>query len=88
MHTDATPAATRLALRAARGCYQEAIILGREALSGATLRGKARSYAARYAASRRNLLGRLPSVGVRVTERRDAHGKRVLVLRCMPGRRQ
>lgn len=88
MNTDATPAALSLALRAARGCYQEAILRGSEALSGATLRGKASRYAGRYAASRRALLSRLGSVGVRATERRGPHGKRILVLRCLPGVRR
>jgi hypothetical protein len=60
----------------ARGCYQRAILDGTEALSGATLRGRAKRYSARYAASREALLARCTDVG----EARGAHGRRVLVI--------
>lgn len=68
------------ALLCARGCYQRNILRGVEALSGATLRGKAKSYAARYRESASNLLDRLTSAGIAWTETRGAHGKRVLVI--------
>lgn len=47
------------AFAAARGCYQEALLSGREAWSGAGLHGAARKYSARYASSRVGLLDRL-----------------------------
>lgn len=64
----------------ARGCYQRAVLAGSEALSGATLRGRARSYGARYAASRQALLGRVRAAGIACTVERRAHGKLVLVI--------
>lgn len=67
------------ALTLAKGCYQRAIILGTEALSGATLRGKAASYGAHYARSRRNLLRRLRDAGL-AREERGLHGRRILVI--------
>lgn len=67
------------ALRLAKGCYQRALIMGREALSGATLSGKAASYGAHYARSRRNLMARLRAAGL-AEEQVGAHGKRFLVV--------
>lgn len=78
-HATITEAAFALAMPMARGCYQRALLHGQEALSGATLRGKAKKYGAHYAASRKNLLRRLAKV-VTVREEIAAHGKRVLVL--------
>lgn len=49
----------RAALQLARGRYQRALIDGSETWSGSSLTGKARSYGARYAESRRALLERL-----------------------------
>lgn len=80
--TDSTPTARAIALDLARGVYQQNVVLGRENLSGSTLRGKARGYGARYAASRANLRDRLRTAGLSVSERREAHGARVLVLRA------
>ena len=68
------------ALLLARGVYQRNIILGIEALSGATLKGKARNWGAKYRDSRRNLLARMTAAGVRWSEIRSTHGKRVLVI--------
>ena len=68
------------ALLLARGCYQRALLSGSEALSGATLRGRAKSYGARYAESRRNLLSRCRQAGLAISERRGSHGKRILVI--------
>jgi hypothetical protein len=52
------------ALACARGCYQRNILNGFEAISGSTLKGKARSYGFHYAESRRNLLARLTNAGI------------------------
>lgn len=68
------------ALALARGCYQRNVILGREAISGSTLRGKARRYSTRYYLSRRNLFARLVKAGLVVDEERGEHGKRILVI--------
>lgn len=68
------------AMACARGSYQRDVLLGCEALSGATLKGAARSYGGKYAASRRALLARMTAAGVPWHEERRAHGKRVLVI--------
>jgi hypothetical protein len=72
--------AKQAALKLARGDYQANLISGRENLSGSTLRGKARRYAGRYAASRRNLLDRLRAAGIAVAEQRGPRGARLLAL--------
>jgi hypothetical protein len=69
-----------IALGCARGCYQRAVILGEESLSGSTLRGKAAQYGAHYARSRRNLIARLRKAGLQVDETRGARGRRILVI--------
>jgi len=43
----------------AKGRYQENLVVGREAWSGATLRGKAKIWSCKYSLSRSNLIGRL-----------------------------
>jgi hypothetical protein len=68
------------ALSHCRGCYQEDIILGRHNLSGSTLRGKAKSYAGRYAKSRDSLLLRLKNAGISVSETIGDHNRRILIL--------
>jgi len=68
------------ALEQARGTYQRALLLGVEALSGSTLKGKARQYGARYHRSREALLGRLTEAGIPWCERRGDHGRRILVI--------
>jgi hypothetical protein len=68
------------ALEQARGSYQRALLLGRESLSGSTLRGRASEYGARYASSRRALLDRMTAAGIPWTERIAEHGARVLVI--------
>ena len=69
-----------LALAACRGTYQRNVVEGVEALSGATLRGAARAWGGRYAASRRALLARLTAAGVPWCEARGDHGRRILVI--------
>lgn len=68
-----------------RGHYQRTIITGLSAMSGADLRGRAKSYAGRYAASRANLLGRIDDdacdYGVSAYVARGLRGRRVLVIR-------
>lgn len=73
-------AALEAAMSLARGCYQRAILGGREAISGSTLRGKAKRYGAHYARSVRGLLARLSKAGIDWSERRGPHGKRILVI--------
>lgn len=77
-------AAQDAALAQARGCYQRALLTGYETLSGAGLRGKANSYAARYAASRRSLFERMDAAGIPFFEARGRYGKRILVLGPVP----
>lgn len=72
---EAVPGARDRALSKARGCYQAAIVDGTEALSGATLRGKAKSYGGRYARSAASIAARTDS-----WEYTDAHRARILVL--------
>lgn len=72
-------ASLREALALCRGPYQRALVLGHHALSGATLRGRAASYARVYARSRDALLSRLYAAGVG-REVRGPRGRRVLVI--------
>lgn len=67
------------ALACARGRYQRDLLSGRAALSGADLRGTARRYGGRYAASRSAVLGRVEDAGVAVAEVSTRTGRRVLV---------
>lgn len=71
--------ALKKALKLAKGGYQINLILGLEALSGATLKGKARNYGRHYAESRKNLMKRLTAAGV-AHEKIGSHGKRILVI--------
>jgi hypothetical protein len=73
-------AALDAALELARGSYQEGLLLGRESLSGSTLRGEARRWSGRYAESRRSLLGRMSDAGIAWCEATGPHGRRVLVV--------
>lgn len=68
------------ALAVAKGCFQIGLIEGSEALSLATLKGKARRYGAKYAISRNNFLRRLTDNGVIWSEQIGAHNKRILVI--------
>lgn len=68
------------ALALAKGSFQENLIYGSEALSLATLKGKARYYGAKYAQSRNNFLRRLTDNGVKWSEQLGAHNKRILVI--------
>ncbi len=52
-----------LAFNTARGCYQNALLSGREPWSGAGLQGMAQTYAGGYARSRAALLTRLNAAG-------------------------
>ena len=78
--TVATICARKVALDLCRGCYQRNLVMGIEALSGSTLRGKAASYSSRYRTSRANLLARIRGAGVPVREILGKHRKRILVL--------
>ena len=75
------PRAFVRAFALARGSYQRDLILGRQNLSGSTLTGMARRcWGSRYKASRLVLLERLAAAGIVWSERRAAHGRRILVL--------
>lgn len=54
------------ALACARGSYQRALLNGKARWSGSDLKGLARRYGGRYAASRAALIARLRSAGLRV----------------------
>lgn len=60
------PSMLETALAMARGGYQRSIVMGHEAWSGSTLRGKAREWGGRYAASRKALSERLQLAGLAV----------------------
>lgn len=68
------------ALACARGRYQRAIVLGRAALSGADLQGRAKKYGGRYRNSRENLFDRMTAAGVVWREVRGPHNRRILQL--------
>ena len=74
------PAAVAKAHALARGCYQHNLIDGIESLSGATLRGKAKYWGAKYHVSRQHLLARLRAADIPISERIAEHGRRVLVI--------
>jgi len=70
----------REALEYARGSYQVDILLGWEALSGATLRGRAKEYTGNYRRSAESLIRRLQEKGLPIREIRGKYGKRILVI--------
>lgn len=80
------PDAYAAACEHARGCYQRAVLDGSEAISGSTLRGRARSYSAHYMRSVDALLRRLTGAGIPWRELRGPRGRRVLAIgRPTPG---
>lgn len=79
--TDAPADVVDAALKHCRGAYQRNIVLGVEALSGSTLKGRAATYHGRYMESQSRLLARLKSAGILVAERRERPNRRILVLR-------
>lgn len=56
--------AETLALALCRGWYQKQIVTGAARLSGSDLKGKARRFSGRYAASRAAILARLDAAGL------------------------
>lgn len=74
------PKALNRARTLTRGVYQDALLSGHEAWSGATLRGRAKEYGARYKSSRENLIDRLRAHGIDCRFERRKHGKIVLVI--------
>lgn len=68
------------ALKLAKGSYQQGLLRGYENLSGSTLKGKAKGWGGRYAASRSNLLARLRKAGIPISEQIGDHNKRLLVI--------
>lgn len=69
-----------LALSCCRGKYQTNVVMGHEPMSGSTLKGRARQYAGRYAASRDNMLRRMRRTGVLFHVAVRDHGRKVLVI--------
>ncbi len=68
------------ALELCRGDYQRAIVLGTEAISTSTLRGKAQCYSGRYKESSQALLTRLRAAGIPASVRVEARGRRVVTI--------
>lgn len=68
------------ALALCRGVYQREILLGRQALSGSTLRGKARNYKYRYQQSAQSILARCRAAGLPVRETAGRNGKRLVLI--------
>jgi hypothetical protein len=68
------------ALRQARGVYQRDILLGHQLLSGADLRGAAKSYSGKYKQSIKNLLSRCKEAGLNIYEVVEDHNRRTLVI--------
>jgi hypothetical protein len=69
----------------ARGCYQRALLEGREAWSGATLAGKAKSYWGHYERSRNNLVKRIQRAGFSAEFCLVGHGRRIHLVISAPG---
>ena len=78
------PEAYDVARGCARGAYQRALIDGVEAVSGSTLRGKAKQWGGSYALSRDRLIARLVAGGLVVALSVEQKGKRILCV--WPGR--
>lgn len=76
----APSAARAVALSLCKGWYQEAIVKGSARLSGADLKGKAGRFGGKYATSRARIIGRMRAAGIPVSERKAAHGRRVLTI--------
>lgn len=72
--------AFKQALALCKGTYQENLVRGVEALSGATLKGRAKNYWKHYKASRENLLARMTEAGIPWREERGPNNKRILVI--------
>lgn len=70
--------AAEKALSLCRGVYQRNIVLGNEALSGATLHGKAKTYAGKYKLSAQRLILRLNENGIPAYETVGRKNKRIL----------
>ena len=68
------------ALKLAKGSYQRGILLGNQRLSGADLRGTAKSYIGKYRQSSLNLIKRCKSNGLNVYEVVGRHNRRELVI--------
>lgn len=64
--TFACKTARTVAFNVAKGDYQLNLLRGVEAWNGSTLKGKARNYSGRYAASRANLRARLEALKISV----------------------
>jgi len=72
--------ALQQALKLAKGSYQTDLLLGRESLSGSTLRGAVKNFGGKYAASRHNLLDRMQAAGIPFHEETGENNRRLLVI--------
>jgi hypothetical protein len=68
------------ALKLARGSYQRAILRGEQCLSGADLRGNAKSYIGKYRKSSQNLIARCQAAGLNVFESVGRNNRRELII--------
>ncbi len=75
-----TTEAYAIALPLCKGCYQRYLLEGYEALSGSTLKGKARTWKSKYMISQRNFLKRLRDARLIVSESTGGHGARILTI--------
>lgn len=60
--------------------YQQAILLGIHAISGATLKGKAKNYSDRYKKSANSIIQKCQENGLDVKVKVKKFGKRVVVI--------
>jgi hypothetical protein len=72
--------AWRRACKLAHGSYQRRLLHGWQSLSGADLKGRARSWARRYEQSRESFLVRCRKAGIAIGEETADHGLRRLVV--------
>ena len=73
-------AAQAAALKLAKSDYQIGILTGRQCLSGADLKGKAKRFGLHYAKSRGAILSRVRAAGIAIREVIGAKNKRILVI--------
>ena len=73
-------AAFDAALKLCGGKYQEDLLCGHEAISGSTLKGRARNFGGKYRISRQAILGRMTAAGIAWRIEIQDHGRKVLVI--------
>ena len=80
----ASRSAREVALKCARGSYQRNLLVGGEGWSGATLRGKAKTWGGKYSLSRSALLARMERAGLDLTWARVGRGHRLVLVIELP----